>query len=917
MAEHSYKIYPIDKYSNWNEKKINAVEKEYSIDKILEKIENDCGYHIRIDHAKKYTFFGDVDGHIQKFKDFANFLIEFLKNKYNIDIIEEDIKFTTNESKKGSYHYSIPSIYCGCKKLKEIVGNMKIEYNKIYNDTKVIDTTIYSTHWFRLPNQTKEGVDNTEHLIVRGDLIDFFPEHIPKKSISIEEKKYICKELALLPKNNKEITPNIDISKLQKGKFEKNEIKKLINMLDKKRLNNYQDWLNVGICLKNINSDYLELWDRWSEKGEKYDESCCEKKWKTFNKDSDKKLGIGSLIKWANDDNKDKLKNFLSERNIKNIIKTNKKEFPNNELEIDEIIQNDEFHYVGLKDKFCPFYDDEHSESGNMYLEFACPDKYSMKCHKCVGRAFPCKHIKIKNSDAKNIFNTLVINNYYNEDENLDFEIVKIIEDEKLNKLVFDVLNCTSDENYAKIAYYLYPDRYIYDVDTWYEFKNHRWFKKKGNNIEFKKNVLKEINNLLRQCLEYYKDDKKAIIHIKKQIKHIGDDNSRKNIVNLITEEFSYSCSKIDSSPEEGEFYKKMNKNPYLLGFTNGVYDFKKLKFRDGTPDDFISLTVGYAYVDKYTDKLNDIKKFFKDIQPEKEQREYLLTFLGSCLLGTQKDEIYTIFTGGTRNGKTTCMDLLSLILGNDYYETISSTFLTRPSPESGKPVPEILNLEFKRVVCTSENDANNSLNTGLIKGYTGGDQTGGRQLHSKEIIRFKPQFKLISLFNDIPNVDKLDAGFWSKCKVVNFPTTFVKNPKNKNELPIDKDLKEKIVEWKQDFMLLLIEYCKKYIKYGLIFPKSVEQQTEKYKNSVDCYDNFIDDCIEKDNKDAISWKDLRFYFCNWYKENIDDKIPNAKEIMKNFEKHFKGKYYWCRDSKQQKFRGWKGYKIKNEEDDE
>ena len=85
----------------------------------------------------------------------------------------------------------------------------------------------------------------------------------------------------------------------------------------------------------------------------------------------------------------------------------------------------------------------------------------------------------------------------------------------------------------------------------------------------------------------------------------------------------------------------------------------------------------------------------------------------------------------------------------------------------------------------------------------------------------------------------------------------------------------------------------------------------------MDCYENFINDCVEKDDGNAISWKDLKFYFCNWYKENIDDKIPNAKEIMKNFEKRFKGKYYWCRDSNQQRFRGWKGYKLKNNEDNE
>ena len=53
-------------------------------------MENDNGYHIRIDPEKNYIFFGDVDGHPKKFKDFAGFIIQFLKNKYSIDVLEKD-----------------------------------------------------------------------------------------------------------------------------------------------------------------------------------------------------------------------------------------------------------------------------------------------------------------------------------------------------------------------------------------------------------------------------------------------------------------------------------------------------------------------------------------------------------------------------------------------------------------------------------------------------------------------------------------------------------------------------------------------------------------------------------------------------------------------------------------------------------
>ena len=39
--------------------------------------------------------------------------------------------------------------------------------------------------------------------------------------------------------------------------FTINEIENLLNMLSLKRCDNYNEWLNVGFCLYNINNNYL------------------------------------------------------------------------------------------------------------------------------------------------------------------------------------------------------------------------------------------------------------------------------------------------------------------------------------------------------------------------------------------------------------------------------------------------------------------------------------------------------------------------------------------------------------------------------------------------------------------------------------------------------------------------------------
>lgn len=61
------------------------------------------------------------------------------------------------------------------------------------------------------------------------------------------------------------------------------------------------------------------------------------------------------------------------------------------------------------------------------------------------------------------------------------------------------------------------------------------------------------------------------------------------------------------------------------------------------------------------------------------------------------------------------------------------------------------------------------------------------------------------------------DQAFFEKCKIIDFPITFVENPKNDNEKKIDVSLKENFKNLRQYFILILLEYYKIYKIEGLI----------------------------------------------------------------------------------------------------
>jgi len=84
-------------------------------------------------------------------------------------------------------------------------------------------------------------------------------------------------------------------------------VKGLVKCLSKKRATEYDPWLSVGFCLYNINSALLDEWKQFSSLSDSYDPTSCEKQW-SLNKKSNyegNKYGIGSLVKWAKEDDED------------------------------------------------------------------------------------------------------------------------------------------------------------------------------------------------------------------------------------------------------------------------------------------------------------------------------------------------------------------------------------------------------------------------------------------------------------------------------------------------------------------------------------------------------------------------------------------------------------------------------------
>jgi len=465
--------------------------------------------------------------------------------------------------------------------------------------------------------------------------------------------------------------------------------------------------------------------------------------------------------------------------------------------------------------------------------------------------------------------------------------------EEKLNKLIHDGFEA-SHHTIARLLMEKY--KFIYRCasikhNIWYEFKNHRWME--IDSAYSLRNLISDeltreygnqqayLYDLSREKQGY--DKEKCIneaTHISKVIKQLNNSTFKNGVIR--------ECADISYDPN---FLKNLDENIYLICFENGVYDLEVDNFRDGCPDDYISLCTNYKYMeyDENDEIAIHIRDFLKKIQPCKTMREYLMTLLSTCLAGSISEESFYVLTGSGANGKSKLMELLKYSLG-DLFKPMDIRLLTEKRASSSSASPELADKKGIRACPFDEPKATDEINTGFMKIFTGGDMITARALF-KEPIYFKPQFKPFLLCNHLPNIKSDDDGTWRRLKVIPFLSKFVKPSEmtkkmkmdglDKNQFPADSNLSEKLPEWKQIFMAMLLKYYRKYRDGGLIHPKLVTQHTEEYRKRCDVFQDFISDYLEKTDeaKNTISVMNLHENMRGWYRHNYDGKCPSAKEL--------------------------------------
>jgi P4 family phage/plasmid primase-like protien len=467
----------------------------------------------------------------------------------------------------------------------------------------------------------------------------------------------------------------------------------------------------------------------------------------------------------------------------------------------------------------------------------------------------------------------------------------------------------------AKVVQGIYKGEYkAINKDTWYKYdKNtHRWIKTREG-LNLRKALSEDICKKFMERGIYYNnmmmttsDEGQKEVYSKKAA------SASKISLKLKTSGFKDSvmkeckCLFIDEKFEE-----LLDNRSYLLGFENGVYDLKLHIFREGMPDDYISLSTNKNYLpyDPSLPEIDEINNFFSKLFTNEAIRNYVMDILTCAIDGSIIQERFYVFIGDGSNGKSRLLDFIQKTMG-EYYSTLPIALLTQKRAASNSAQSELERTKGRRFAVLQEPSENDKINVGLMKELSGNDRILTRGLY-KDPYEFKPQFKMILACNELPEVG-CDGGTFRRIRVVEFSSRFCENPdpSKPNEFPMDLQLSEKLERCADAFLSMLIERHKDLNPNKINEPREVINATQKYKNNNDVIGQYMTDhiIIDSNFKEKIGLMEIYNDFKQWANKNINKgkKVPDRNQLRSYIEK-----MYGVYDSKI----GWKGLRFKNEEE--
>ena len=342
---------------------------------------------------------------------------------------------------------------------------------------------------------------------------------------------------------------------------------------------------------------------------------------------------------------------------------------------------------------------------------------------------------------------------------------------------------------------------------------------------------------------------------------------------------------------------EELDRNPWLLNCQNGTLDLKTGKMQEHSPKDFITRICAAEYNAECPIPLWT-QLMMKITGGDKEYMRYIQKALGYALTGDISEQAIFILYGTGSNGKSTMLNIFAALLDGYAQSTSSDTFMQKKNESVNN---DIARLKGARFVSAIEMEEGKRMAESLIKSMTGGDKLVTRFLYG-EFFEYIPQFKVFLAVNHKPDIRDTTNSIWRRIKLMEFNNTFTEQERDKNfptkimasELP-------GILAW-------AVEGCLMWQQEGITAPDIVAKATRIYKEEMDSFSHFFNECCIVREGARVSNKMLRAKYDEWCSENGERGLT-----QRPFSRKLRERGYETRNSSPNGTAEWHGFTLRGE----
>lgn len=477
-----------------------------------------------------------------------------------------------------------------------------------------------------------------------------------------------------------------------------------------------------------------------------------------------------------------------------------------------------------------------------------------------------------------------------------------------------------SHNDIAKLMFEEYGNRFVcasFKNEIWYQYRDHRWMEIEGGvhlREKISGDILRYFTTTIGEISQATSGDSGKQMDKMKALFRLTTDLRKRGFKDCVMKE----CCEVFY---DQTFRDKLDNNPNIIGFANGVYDLKTFSFRKGKPEDYISNALGIRYNEFTEDDriVQDVFTFLEQVFPDPEVRRYFLDIYSEVFVGGNHAKIVVFWTGGGDNAKSVTQQFFDLMLG-PLCVKLNTAVVTGKKPSPGQANADLARTGTGvRLLVLEEPEGDECINSGILKHLSGNDRYFARDLfeRGKQTKEIKPMFKLTFVCNKLPRIRHADKALWNRARVIPFESVFCRpeNPapdsaeeqKKQKRFPMDPKFNEKVPEMVEAFAWILLEHRKK--PKGVYEPEKVRSATEAYKRQNDVYKQFIEEELLEAKGAKISLSDLYFAYKEWYKTSMPHHtVPIKNEV----EDYFTLAWGACQPGKY-----WNGYRRKTDKDRE